>query len=367
VKIKRSTKCTLKFTNKQKLSQLKIVLTEYGKVANFFINHFWDNPTSKAELLKPIIDLPDTWLTARARKVAAREAIDMVRSAKRKAKTCNETSIKPTHRGTRMYASSTLVQFEISKTKQYNAWLHLSCLGKKIILDLPIKGHKHFNRLMAKGKFLQSYIITEHDVQFCFEIDTGPKLEKGTTIGVDTGINALASDNTGKQYGTEIKSKIERVKRCKYGSKGQQKARRALKQYIDETAKEITKGKRLVVVEKLHKLNHKTKLKRRLSKNMRRSLGIWNYRYWLTRVEQACEVGRSCFRTVLPYYTSQRCHVCSHTERSNRSGELFKCKSCDYTCNADINAAKNILDRFLTGPYGAGFQPKHSTQSSSFV
>jgi len=113
--------------------------------------------------------------------------------------------------------------------------------------------------------------------------------------------------------------------------KGKQKAIRALKQYIDETAKEVVENKRLVVVEKLRKMNNKTKLKRRLSKNMRRSLGAWNYRYWLMRVEAACESGRSCFRSVAPQYTSQRCHVCGHTERSNRSGESFKCRSCGHT------------------------------------
>lgn len=371
MKIKRSSKCTLKFANLNKLVQLKTVLAEYGQVVNFFINHFWDNPTTKAELLKPVVDLPDTWLTARARKVAAREALDMISSAKRKAEELNEQPIKPTHRGKRMHVSSTMARFEVSRTKEFDGWLHLYSLGNKTIIDLPLKGHKHLNKLMVKGKFLQSYIITENYVQFCFEIETGPKLEQGEVVGIDTGINALASENTGKQYGLEVKQHIERVKRCpshrNFGCKGKGKRRaiRALKQYINETAKQVVEGKRLVVVEKLRKMNHKTKLKRCLSKNMRRSLGTWNYRYWLMRVEAACEIGRSAFR-VAPQYTSQRCHVCGHTERSNRSGELFKCKSCGHTCNADVNAAKNILDRFLTGPYGASFKPEN-TKSSSFV
>ena len=168
----------------------------------------------------------------------------------------------------------------------------------------------------------------------------------------------MATLNTGEQFGKNIKQYIERVKRCKHGSNGQKKARNALKQYIDETAKEIVKDKQLVVVEKLRQMNNGTKLKRQLSKNMRRSLGTWNYRYWLMRVEAACEIGRSSFRTVAPYYTSQRCYACGHTERANRNGEIFKCRSCDYSDNADVNAAKNILLRFATGPYGAGFKRK---------
>ena len=73
----------------------------------------------------------------------------------------------------------------------------------------------------------------------------GTKLNEGDIIGVDTGINALATLDTGEQYGKEVKNNIERVKRCRQGSKGQKRARNALKQYIDETAKQVVNGKRL--------------------------------------------------------------------------------------------------------------------------
>ena len=58
--------------------------------------------------------------------------------------------------------------------------------------------------------------------------ETGAKLEEGEIVGVDTGINKLASTNDGGQYGAEIKDHIERVKRCPHGSKGQKRARNAL-------------------------------------------------------------------------------------------------------------------------------------------
>ena len=87
MKIIRSTKCSLKFSTSKKKSELNYILTEYSKVVNFFIEYFWsdlDNIPSKSKLLKPIVDLPldITWLSARLRKVAAREAIDMVLSTK---------------------------------------------------------------------------------------------------------------------------------------------------------------------------------------------------------------------------------------------------------------------------------------------
>jgi len=349
MKIIRSSICSLKFSNQGKLIKLRGILTEYGKVVNFFINEFWLETPKKIKLLKPIVDLSTTWLSARLKQVAAREAVDMVKAMKALG------GNKPTHQGRRMHVSSLVAALHASDNS-FDYWLRLRCIGRKIRFNLPVKRHKQFNRLLKQGKRLNSYIITEKSVQFCFEIETGEKLEKGGVIGLDTGIKALASTSDNKQYGTKVEQHIERVKRCKYGSKGQKKARRALKQYIDETAKEVVKGKKLVVFEKLKNLTKNTKVKRRLTKNMRRSLGAWNYRYWLNRVQMACELGRSKYTTVNPAYTSQRCHTCGYTKWSNRIGELFLCQKCSHVDNADINAAKNILERFLTGPYGAGYK-----------
>ena len=177
-------------------------------------------------------------------------------------------------------------------------------------------------------------------------------------IGIDTGIKALASTSTDHQFGRDIEAHIDRIKRCKHGSKGQARARRALRQRMNEVVLELfdTLNPTLVVVEKLRGLNKNTKIKRRLNKSMRRSIGSWNYAYWLGRIERECEIRRSKFRSVDPRYTSQKCFQCGYTDRRNRSGENFRCKECGYSSNADLNAARNILDRFLTGPYGIGCQ-----------
>ena len=84
MKIVRSSKCSIKFATKKKKAELQTILQEYGKVVNVFIGHFWKNGVVKnTELLKDIVDIPkNTWLSARLRKVAAREALAMVGSAK---------------------------------------------------------------------------------------------------------------------------------------------------------------------------------------------------------------------------------------------------------------------------------------------
>lgn len=57
--------------------------------------------------------------------------------------------------------------------------------------------------------------------------------------------------------------------------------------------------------------------------------------------------------TVNPAYTSQRCHQCGHVAEENRREKRFKCVSCGYAGNADINAAFNIL-ALGTGAAGQG-------------
>lgn len=366
MKITRSSKCSLKFSTDSKLSQLRTVLSEYGRVVNIFIDYFWtlDELPSKSKLLKPIVDIPiydesPSWLSARLRKVAAREAIDMILSSKRRWKDNLKKLKKPIHKGKRMNVSCTIADLIPSQNStEFDCWIHLTSIGDKVILDLPIKLHKQFNKWNELGKRLNSYIITDRYVQFSFEIETGKKKEGKKILGIDTGINALASTSSREQYGVKIKEFIERVKRCKYGSKGQQKARRALKQRIDEIAIEIVNNENpdLIVVEQLKNMGHKSKVKRLLTKNIRRSIGIWNWRYWLMRIEQQCEINRISFRTVSPYYTSQTCPSCNHVDRRNRNGEIFKCQSCGHTDNADINAALNILNRFILGKYGSQYK-----------
>ena len=51
---------------------------------------------------------------------------------------------------------------------------------------------------------------------------------------------------------------------------------------------------------------------------------------------------------VNPAYTSQTCSRCGHVDKKNRESQaVFVCKKCSYTANADVNAARNILERRL--------------------
>ena len=49
-----------------------------------------------------------------------------------------------------------------------------------------------------------------------------------------------------------------------------------------------------------------------------------------------------------PKYTSQKCNNCGHTSKENRKTQKsFICIACGHTENADLNASKNIKDKFF--------------------
>ena len=51
-------------------------------------------------------------------------------------------------------------------------------------------------------------------------------------------------------------------------------------------------------------------------------------------------------KIVPPQFTSQTCSECGYRAADNRETQAkFECKSCGFTCNADLNAAKNILTK----------------------
>lgn len=131
MKFTRSVKCSINGATKYKKQKLATILSEYGRVCNFFIQYFWNKETSKVELLKDIVNLPETWLSARLRKVAAREAIDMIQAVKQRWKNKPSKIKMPIHRGKRMCCSSTIADLQTSKNTSFDAWLHLSSIGNK--------------------------------------------------------------------------------------------------------------------------------------------------------------------------------------------------------------------------------------------
>lgn len=140
MRIKRSSKATLKFITETKKEKLYEVMDEYSKVTNIFIDLFWDNSFEQKDLTKEITNIPESWLSARMRQCAAREALGMVEGAKEKAKEAEEEPVKPVHSGKKMILSAQVATIEEGRNS-FDLWLVLSSVGNAIKIYIPLKKH----------------------------------------------------------------------------------------------------------------------------------------------------------------------------------------------------------------------------------
>lgn len=106
MKITRSSKTTLKFTTDHKKEQLGVIMDEYSRVVNIFIDDFWDHDYQIKDLLKEVTNGPLSWLSARIRQCAAREALGMVNGAAEAALSLDKEPVKPRHYGFKMTLSA---------------------------------------------------------------------------------------------------------------------------------------------------------------------------------------------------------------------------------------------------------------------
>ena len=81
------------------------VMDEYSNLVNIFIGIFWAKDLTLKDLTKEITNIPESWLSARMRQCAAREALGMVNGASKKAKQREEEPILPVHTGKKMTLS----------------------------------------------------------------------------------------------------------------------------------------------------------------------------------------------------------------------------------------------------------------------
>ena len=86
----------------------------------------------------------------------------------------------------------------------------------------------------------------------------------------------------------------------------------------------------------------------RKSKNFNRLKNTWSPSRFEFMLKYKCEEKGIKVVKVDPRYTSQMCSSCGQVEKKNRKGSMYKCCYCGYTNHADINAALNIRDKYIS-------------------
>ena len=81
---------------------------------------------------------------------------------------------------------------------------------------------------------------------------------------------------------------------------------------------------------------------------LNRSILMLGWGTFLRMLEYKLERKGGRLVRVSPKYTSQTCVKCGCVDAHNRPTQSkFKCVKCGYEANADVNAAQNILNKYL--------------------
>ena len=343
MEIIRKSSCTLKFATDSKHVVLNDIFDEYHCLVNDFICLLWDKIGVLGSFAtKEETDGVDTWMTVRIRQCAAKQAISIIKSQKKKHK-----KTMPIFNGNSIELDSRFVDIQ-EGYNSFDIWVKLGSIGDKIKMFIPVKKHKHFNKFNddSSWSMLKSIRLRRKGfIDFFFKKDVEMK-SAGGVVGVDIGINKMLTLSNGVVVGEGIKDKINNVNRKEQKSNAWYRALGELHNYIDQEINRIdVYGIKTLVLEDLTGISHKTK--KRVGKTTRRLIGHWNHKYIVNRIKNLCEVNRVDVAFVDPKYTSQTCRQCGHIDKGNRSGEVFKCRECGFGGNADYLASLNILDRFM--------------------
>jgi putative transposase len=186
----------------------------------------------------------------------------------------------------------------------------------------------------------------------------------GEVVGIDRGIAVTLALSDGTTFQapdlTPTGSLTRKLSRAKRGSARRLKAREALarvkarnadalKDWAHKASTQVARSYDLILIEDL-KIGDMTRSARGTPDNpgrnvaqksgLNRSILQQGWGMYAAYLEYKA-TGR--VQKISPAYTSQRCSECGHVDaRSRESQARFACTSCGYSCNADVNAARNI-------------------------
>lgn len=345
----RSSTLTLQFVNKKKAKSLELLMDEATRVVNLYIEELWKRKDFSSKFVD--FSIEDTWLSARMQQCLGKQALQIVKSQRQKYK-----KTKPVFCGSALELDGRFVDIAF-ENNSFDVWVKLSSLGNKMILKLPSKKHRHFNKFFEDEtwtlkKSIRLRRIKDSNklvIDLFFEKESPPLKANGKAVGFDSGYHKLLADSDGNIWDLGLEKMYEKIDRKQKNSKAFKRALTERTHLTNKTVKSIPmEGIKTVVVEDLTGLKKNTRHK--TTKKFRRKQQRWLYPKVLDRLERICEENGVEFIRIDPAYTSQKCSSCGEVIKKSRRGETFKCASCGMKMDADFNASVNILRRGVYSP-----------------
>jgi len=367
--LNRSTKVTIKYANRDKKEFVSKLVDEYKHVMNVFIDILWRNELTPKFLPSNVTSRVQktTWLSARMLQAAGKQASGIIRGTRKKQsqrkfvieklvaegklkeakklqKIYDETSIsKPDMRTLELELDSRFVRVDLDNDTSFDCWLDLHSLssnerGEKIFI--PFKKHRHFEKMLKRGRLISGCRLSKKSITFNFEIPDAMEKISGSTVGVDVGLltTLSCSDNQVVNqdcHGHTYKSICEKLSKKIKGSRSFKRAVQHRKNYVGWCVNQLD-------FSRIKKLNRENIKYLKHKKRTRRLLQHWSYAEIFKKLDSKCEELGVRVSLLDPAYTSRRCSVCGWVRRGDRDGKLFTCSHCGNACDADVNASRNI-------------------------
>ena len=343
--MKRTLKFSLDLANTNKIQSLKNLSEEYKRVVNYYLEIL----SSKGSyvLSEKEVKSCNSLLSYRYKQCAGRQAIKVWKSWRRNKK----KGKLPEFNGS-LILDSRFIEIEKAKNTSFDYWVRISILKKGERILIPIKSYNYANKYFNDWELLNGGRIKwENDKCFLlltFSKETPPKKKEGKIIGIDIGMKKLIASSEKDFYGEDIERMMDKIQKKQQGSKAFKRALKERDYYVNKIAKEMPYiTTQIIVMENIKDIKKNTKKEKKLRKKFRSRFQRWIYPLLFSRIKQLCEINGVHFCTIDPAWTSQICNRCGFVHKLNRKDEIFLCRNCGYTEDADFNASKNILKSYL--------------------
>lgn len=323
-------------SNVGKLSILDKIFEESKHVINLYVNELWKNQDF---ISKFVTFKVETWLSARLQQALGKQALEIVKSQRKKRK-----KQKPIFKKDSINLDSRFIEIQFNNNS-FDIWFKLNCIGDKISLNLPGLRHKHYHKY-NKWQLKKSYRLRKFNDKYFIDImfeKEAPEFKlSGDSIGIDIGYKKLIATSNNETYDSGLELVYNKISRKKQGSKAFKRSLKERDNRINESINLLPLNNiKVIVAEDLKNVKHKTKGK--IYKKFNNKLQRWSYTKVLNMLSLRCNEQGIYFNKIDPTYTSQICSSCGFKHKDNRHGEKFLCLECGDILDADYNAAKNIL------------------------
>lgn len=320
-------------------------MSKFSKAVQYCIDKGWKEINYRRELHDICYrDIKDKFgLQSQLCCNAIKQAMEMMKRSKSKPEVSEELSIRynfprcaSVNSDFKKLSLSTIegrVKFTINVPECFEEYLDWDIRESNLIKDY-------------KGRFF---------ICFTFAKEVNVSLSRNTNVvGIDLGVNKLAVTSNKNFFGKDIKQK--RLKRDRIvgelRSKGTSASFQRLKswgnrwkRFISWTNHNISKeiidnlsGGDVIVMEDLSYIRRTAKYNKWVHK--------WSFRELQQFIEYKAALKGIRVVYVNPKNTSKRCSNCGSLSTS-RHGGFFECLHCGFSCDADLNASRNLAQRYM--------------------